>query len=256
MIAAELRMEQPDVILGYAGVLARLAESLRDEATDIRPRLVVSVSEVLTSVARARIEKVLGAPVRDVYAAWEFGLMAYECGAGGPYHTCDDNVILEVRHDGKAAGAGESGEVIGTSLHYAAMPFIRYEIGDVATRGPEACGCGGPFGTLLAIHGRTQDYFQLPDGRVIHPMLITGIIRETVFRSMKQYQIIQETPARIVARVVLRSSDSRSDVENVFRKVEAFLGSGVVVSVEYVEDIPPGAGGKLGEYRSLVTGVA
>ncbi|MEO8577077.1 MAG: hypothetical protein ABI556_10270, partial [Gemmatimonadales bacterium] len=177
-IADALRHEQPDVILGYAGVLGRLAEFLGDDARDIRPRLVVSVSEALTSVARTRIERAFATTVRDVYAAWELGLMAYECRMGGTYHTCDDNVILEVRRrDGGCAGEGESGEVIGTSLHYAAMPFIRYEIGDVATRGPDRCACGSPFHTLRAIDGRTQDYFRLPDGRLLHPMEITSIIR-------------------------------------------------------------------------------
>ena len=254
-IASELRREQPDVILGYAGVLGRLAEFLGKDAEGIRPRLVVSVSEALSSIARTRIETALGATVRDVYAAWELGLMAYECRTGGTYHTCDDNVILKVRRlNGSDAAAGESGEVIGTSLHYAAMPFIRYEIGDVATRGPDRCACGSPFGTLRAIDGRVQDYFRLPDGRVIHPMEITGIIRESVYRSMRQYQIVQETRERVVAHVIPLSDDSKPDIEEAFRKVESFLGSGVCVVVDWVAEIPPGPGGKTGEYRSLVAG--
>ena len=252
-IADELRRARPDVILGYAGVLHRLAEWLGNDAREIRPRLVVSVSEALSGVARERIEGAFGAKVRDVYAAWELGLIAYECGAGGTYHTCDDNVIVEVRRsDGSEAREGESGEVIGTSLHYAAMPFIRYEIGDVATRGPDRCACGSPFGTLRAIDGRTQDYFRLPDGRVVHPMEITGIIRDSVFRSMRQYQIVQETRDRVVASVIPRSGECRSDIEETFRKVEAFLGPGVEVVIDWVDEIPAGPGGKIGEYRSLV----
>lgn len=253
-IADALRQEQPDVILGYAGVLGRLAEFLGDGAADIRPRLVVSVSEALTSVARARIERAFDTTVRDVYAAWELGLMAYECRMGGMYHTCDDNVILEVRRrDGSYARDGESGEVIGTSLHYAAMPFIRYEIGDVATRGPDRCKCGSPFQTLRAIDGRTQDYFRLPDGRLLHPMEITSIIRDAVFRSMRQYQIVQETRQRVVAHVIAVSDEAKPDIEEAFRKVEQFLGPGVSVSVDWVDEMPPGPGGKIGEYRSLVT---
>lgn len=70
-----------------------------------------------------------------------------------------------------AGGEGKSGEVVGTSLNYAAMPFIRYELGDVVTRGPERCACGSPFSTLAVIQGRVVNYFPLPDGRVLHPWL-------------------------------------------------------------------------------------
>jgi phenylacetate-CoA ligase len=251
-IIATLELEQPDVILGYAGVLGRLAESLNEGQTAINPRIVISASEVLTSVTRHRLGRVFNASVRDVYASWELGLMAYECGAGGAYHTCDDNLILEVEKDGKPVGEGETGNVLGTNLHFAAMPFIRYEIGDLATRGPDRCPCGAPFHTLSSIDGRVQDYFRLPDGRVIHPMHITAMVRETVFRSIRQYQVVQERIDRVVARVVARSEEGKPDVENVFREVEAFLGPGVSVAVEFTDEIPPGPGGKIGEYRSLV----
>ena len=123
---------------------------------------------------------------------------------------------------------------------------------DIATRGPDRCACGSPFGTLRAIDGRTQDYFRLPDGRVLHPMEITSIIRDSVFRSMRQYQIVQETRHRVVARVIARSDDCRADIEETFRQVESFLGPGVEVVIDWVNEIPAGPGGKIGEYRSLV----
>lgn len=252
-VVDRLKRARPDVISGYAGVLSRVAEALGPDQRDVTPRLVISVSEVLTPAMRARIEHVFRAPVRDVYASWELALMAHQCRKGGPYHVADDNLIMEVMRDGRDVGEGESGDVVATSLQFAAMPFIRYELGDVVTRGPESCPCGSPFTTLSAIQGRMVDYFRFPDGRVMHPYEISRIIWETAFRCISQYQMIQETPRKIVASVVLRSDADRPEVVAIFEKVRPLLGRDVDLVVEYLDNIPLGIKGKFGVYRSLVS---
>jgi phenylacetate-CoA ligase len=73
--------------------------------------------------------------------------MAWECRHSGDLHTCDDGVLIEVLVDGRPAEPGERGEVVVTNLHAYAMPFIRYRIGDVATR-EAPCGCGAPFAAI------------------------------------------------------------------------------------------------------------
>jgi phenylacetate-CoA ligase len=251
-IAKQLAEARPDVITGYPGVLSLVAAHLGEGQTAIRPKHVMTVSEVVTPAMRARMEHVFGTPVRDVYGCWELALVAHECGAGGTYHVCDDNLILEVLRNGQPAAAGESGEVVGTSLNNAAMPFIRYKLGDVVTRGPERCACGSPFSTLSAIQGRVVDYFPLPDGRLLHPYQISAIVWETAFRCIRQYQLVQERTDRIVARIALLSERYRDEVVAEMRRVENLLGPEVELVVEFVEDIPTGPRGKFGVYRSLV----
>ena len=253
VIVERLKEARPDGITGYAGVLSRVADVLGTDQTDLRPRFVLSASEVLTPAMRSRIEQVFHAPVRDIYASWEFNLMAYECAVGKVYHVCDDNLIMEVRKDGREAGPGESGEVVGTSLQFGAMPLIRYQIGDVVTRGPERCVCGSPFTTLTAIQGRMVDYFRLPDGRVMHPYEMGKILWQTAFRCMKQYQIIQTTPSEVVLRIVLRPEYTESDISEVLEKVRALLGPLVTLKIEYLDEIQPGVKGKFGVYSSLVS---
>jgi phenylacetate-CoA ligase len=133
------------------------------------------------------------------------------------------------------------------------MPFIRYKLGDVVTRGPERCACGSPFSTLSAIQGRVVDYFPLPDGRLLHPYQISAIVWETAFRCIRQYQLVQERTDRIVARIALLSERYRDEVVAEMRRVENLLGPEVELVVEFVEDIPTGPRGKFGVYRSLVS---
>ena len=253
VIVDRLREARPDGITGYAGVLCRVADVLGPDQTELRPRFVLSASEVLTPAMRSRIEQVFRAPVRDIYASWEFNLMAYECPVGKSYHVCDDNIIMEVLRDGRDVGAGESGEVVGTSLQFSAMPLIRYQIGDVVTRGPDRCSCGSPFSTLTAIQGRMVDYFRLPDGRVMHPYEMGKILWQTAFRCMKQYQIVQTMPGDVVLKIVLRPECDRADVAEVIEKVRHLLGPLVTLTIEYLDEIQPGAKGKFGVYSSLVS---
>ena len=247
-VALHVKESNPDIIGGYAGVLSRLARELGEDQTEIRPRLILSVAEVLTPAMRAGIEKTFKAPVRDIYACYELGLIASECAHGGTYHVCDDNVIVEVRDDD---GSG-IGELIGTSLHFAAMPVIRYQLGDIVTRGPAYCGCGSPFNTLSSIQGRMNDYFPLPDGRQLHPYQIGTAVWTAAFEWMYQYQVVQETCNRVVMRIVPRRIPADDEVAAVARAVGEVLGPAVELVVNLVDDIHDEINGKYRIYRSLI----
>ena len=43
--------------------------------------------------------------------------------------------------------------IVATNLHAYSMPFIRYSLGDIVTRGSNGCSCGQPFQTIRAIQG-------------------------------------------------------------------------------------------------------
>lgn len=254
-VAREVEESNPDVLGGYANVLNRLARELGDGQTRVRPRLVVSVAEQLSPTMRARIEKVFAAPVRDTYAGYELGMIAWECPNGGTYHVCDDNVIVEVlKEDGEslAVSPGESGELIGTSLHFAAMPMIRYQLGDIVTRGPDRCACGAPFTTLTAIQGRMNDFFPLADGRVLHPYLIGSAVWQPSLEWMHQYQVIQERRDRVLMRIVPLRPPQPADVAELERVIGEVLGPMVELELEFVDDIPEEPNGKFRIYRSLV----
>ncbi len=197
---------------------------------------------------RERIEHAFQAPVRDTYSCYEFGLIAWECPLGGTYHVCDDNVIVEIENE----DGSDSGELIGTSLHFAAMPIIRYRLGDIVTRGPDQCRCGSPFTTFSAIKGRTIDYFPLPDGSVLHPHLIAAAVWKGGFEWMHQYQVVQEERDRVVMRIIPRREPSAGEIEEIQRAASEVLGPSVQFTGVLVDDIPDDASGKFCAYRSLV----
>lgn len=244
---------RPDVLTGFPGVLSRLAQIIGNEdRLLIRPRFVRVNSEVLTPLMRRQIAEAFAVPVFDYYSSHEFRVIAYECKETGDLHTCDDGMIVEVLKDGRPAAMGERGEVVGTNLHAFAMPFIRYRLGDIVTKGFEACRCGQPFSTIRSIQGRMLDYFTLPGGRLIHPYEVVLVILHDLASWILQYQLIQEREDRIILQVVPSIPPTPQELARLEEPVTNLLGRDVEFRVVLVPEIQTEPSGKFRVSRSLV----
>ncbi len=251
-IVAGLRDHGVAAVAGYPGVLAAVARGV--DAGALRAlglRFIATGGEELTARQRTEIATGFGVPVYDSYGSREFDLLAHECPRGGDYHVADDGLVLEVLHDGRPVASGERGEVVGTSLHAYAMPFIRYAQGDVVTQGTPACPCGRPFATIRAIAGRTIDAFPLPGGRVIHPYAVFTPIRERA-PWIRQLQVTQTRTDHVVMRIVPAPAPDADALALVRAMAEAALGPAVRFDLEIVAEIANEPSGKFRTYRSLV----
>jgi phenylacetate-CoA ligase len=250
-ILRTLARYRPDVVTGYAGVVARVAHSAGGAADGLRPRFVAVHSDTLTPHMRTQIETAFAAPVYQIYDSNEFNVIAWECVRSGALHTCDDSTLVEVLIDGRPAAPGERGEVVLTALHSFAMPFIRYALGDLVTQGDALCGCGQPFATIRAVQGRMFDYFPLPDGRAVHPYEIIAILGETA-PWIREFQLVQERMDLVRLRLVPSESPSAARLAGLEHAIAAFLGRDVTVRVEAVDEIRLEPNAKLRVCRSLV----
>ncbi|HXJ79905.1 MAG TPA: hypothetical protein VMS64_14630 [Candidatus Methylomirabilis sp.] len=256
-LVARLETRRPDVIVGSPGLLARIGQTMpRDQSRALRLRSVITGGEVLTPLLRRQITTTFGAPVHDVYATHELGVIGWQCLQVGTFHVSDDSVIVEVLKDSRPARPGETGEVIVTRLHAFAMPFIRYRLGDLVTQGDGSCACGAPFSTLLTVQGRMLDYFPLAGGRLLHPYeLVTVIVKHGV-RWVGQYQLTQERPDRVVARVMPLATPSPEEVDALEQAARACLGPGIGFQVQLLaREMPLEVNGKFRLARSLVESV-
>jgi phenylacetate-CoA ligase len=238
-VVRRLETFRPHLLVALPSILCLTADYLIAQGRrDIRPRVVCVGGEVLTPLMRSRLTQAFGVEPVQTYASHEFPLMGWECGVSGELHTCDDGVIVEVMRDGRPAAAGEEGEVVVTNLHAYAMPFIRYRLADVVTRGSDQCACGRPFSTIRAIQGRMNDYFSLPDGRRMHPYRILERLLPEDDIWIRQYQLLQDRPDRIVMQVVPSRPPTAELQARVARAVSPLLGPGIEFQVRIVEAIP------------------
>lgn len=233
-----LQRAQPDVVAGMASVLAGIARFISEGGhRGIRPGIVISGAEVLTPQMAREIGDAFGARVYDKYGANEVGRIASQCPQGPRYHLCGAGVIAEVLHDGRAAVAGEDGELIATGLHSFAMPFIRYQLGDIVAAGSDSCDCGRNVQTIGHIRGRSHEYFELPDGRRLHFYALRSAFGETG-KTWKRYRLDREAPDRMVLRVVPGVPPTMQELDEVGQRARDILGPGVDFRIEVCDALP------------------
>jgi phenylacetate-CoA ligase len=248
---------RPDLLLGHASVLARLAALLTDELRAVlRPRLIISGAEALTPLMRQQIVDGFRAEVRDWYGANEMGLMGWECARTGLFHLAEHGVVLEVLGAGGPAAVGEAGRIAATGLHGFAMPFVRYLVGDIVVRGPEPCPCGAPFATIAAIDGRVWDTLPLANGRVVHPSTLMRIVATLGRGWVQQFQFVQDRSDRVVLRVIPSAAPSTEDLARMRKAACDVLGPGTGLEIQLVDHIESEASGKFRVSRALARGEA
>jgi phenylacetate-CoA ligase len=247
-----LRRANPDVIVGFPGVLAKVAALAKSQGGPLpQPRLIKCGGETITPLMRKQIESGFGAPLYDSYGSVEFNLIAWQGCQSGAMHTCDDGVILETLNGDSPAPVGGRGECVLTGLHSFAMPMIRYRLGDVVTRGPTGCACGSPFGTVTAVQGRMVDHFKLPGGRLVHPWEITTKTLSDP-QVVREFQMLQESESRVLLRIVPQPATTAETVQAIRSEAELALGREVAFDIQLVDRIPLEITGKFRASRSLV----
>lgn len=233
---ALLRSGDPHVLHGLPSVLEELAR--RAEADGWRPgrlRRIFTGSEALDPGDRSLLERALGAPVYDSYAAAE-AFIGWECSRRCGLHVIESNVVLEVlADDGEPVPPGAPGRVVITTLDNRAMPLVRYAIGDMAIAPSGApCPCGRP-GTLLpAVLGRQVPLFRV-DGAKASPWGVIARMSELGF--VGRFQLVQPAPDEIVVLIRRRDRGREVDRAAVERLVAGELGPSVAVEVHEVDEI-------------------
>jgi phenylacetate-CoA ligase len=232
----------------FPSTLALIGDQLLRTGTELPtyPRAVISRGETLTAGRRATIEGAFRRPAVDHYACNEMGHVAQSCPSGSPgLHALGDRVIVHVVHDeGRPAAPGEQGRVLLTDLENEVMPFINYEVGDLATVGaPCACGRGLPL--LAAVDGREYEVIRLAAGNRISALTLDACLNAGCdVGLLRQYQIVQTAPDRVLLTLVTTPQFTRRDGERLRWGFERLLGPDVTVEVAEVDDIPPEPSGK------------
>ncbi len=204
-VIEELHRLRPDVLRVRADLLPELVQRTPvDELRKLRVRLIFCGATLTTKSLRMQAQEAFGCPVIDLYGAHEINLVAFECPDCNSYHAIDDSVILEVLNkDGQEVGPGEDGSVYVTALHSFTMPFIRYSLGDIASRPAETTTCRFGFTRLATIKGRQQQIIEFPSGAVVHPnqifkalQSISGVGRFQVVREGRLQVAVQAEPVQ------------------------------------------------------------
>jgi phenylacetate-CoA ligase len=180
------------------------------------------------------------------YGHSEMAVLAPWCEHRRAFHCWPFYGLTEVLDDqGHEVGEGEEGEIVGTSFHMMATPFIRYRTMDRAVKGPPQClDCGRNFQILNRLLGRMQEVIVTGDGRYISMTAVN--MHSRIFDELKQFQFLQEEPGCVVFRYVAKHPPISPEVESRIRHgLQVKLGEDVKLLLQPMSEIPHTPRGKL-----------
>lgn len=233
----QIKKFSPKVIQGHPSAIAYLARRLEERDETIPVTAVLTTGEQLYPDQRELIERKFECKVFDAWGHGESAGMAAECDKHEGYHIAAEYGIIEVIGDG-----GDIGEIVATSLHNYAMPFIRYKTGDLGSFSQHKCSCGRGLPLLSKIVGRIDDIITTPQGEMILPVSFRTRFAKLEF--LEEYQLIQQRDGTYRMLVLDNGRIGVKEQEEILEVLRYYLGSSADIQIELVTEIPRTPGGK------------
>lgn len=256
-LVAALNAQQPEVLVGAAGIWRVLADEQLEGRLRIAPRAAFFSSEPLRADLRRLVRDAWGIEPVSGYAATEAPTIATSSPEHSEMETAEDVVVIEiVDEDDRPVPPGQPGaKVVLTNLINYAQPLIRYELTDSVVESPLPNPAGRPWRCLLSVDGRTEDILYLL-GRggstvAVHPSILDSAIAPMA--EVGEYAFVYDAKG-LHAQVVLAPGAATDISERLGQALVAALGStGAVppsVDVQVVSALQREPGGKLRFVRS------
>ena len=244
-----LNQEPYDYYSGYPSTIYLLASYLEQSGQELkyRPKIVFTGAETLLEYQKKLIARHI-AKATDEYGTGEYAGNASKC-EYDYYHIDMEFGVLEILPlEGAQHNDDEIiGKIVVTGFANPAMPFIRYEMGDIATYLPNfKCPCGRESPVLKCIDGRIESYIHTADGRRIGRL-------DHIFKDMnwvRESQIIQNEAGKIIIRLIPRNKYGESDINFLLNECYSRLGSDMKIDLEVVDNIPRT---KSGKFRAVIS---
>ena len=239
----------PKFLRGYASSIYFFAKWIKENNIEIyQPLAVFTTAEKLYPTMKEKIGDVFNCDVYDAYGLNDGGLGAYECSEHSGLHIDTERSIMEVvDKDGNQLETGE-GEILATSLYNYAMPFIRYDTGDVGTIIDDVCGCGREYKLLKELVGRSVDILVTPEGKNVHGWFFLYIFWDYC-KGVKEYQVVQEKLDKIVIKIVPEEDFDEKQLDKI-REIVRIRSEGWNIEFKFVDEIERTGAGK---YKFIVS---
>jgi len=236
---------KPKVINTYASVIFTFAEYIKKRGIDtITPHAILTTSDMLYENRRKAIEQAFNCDVFDYYSGRDTTLQAAECQEHFGYHLAVENAVVEFMKENEHVAPGETGNLIITDLSNYAMPFIRYDIGDLGVPTDEKCPCGRGLPIMKSLQGRTYDYILTSDGRLLAGIFFHHILVHHEIQGIKEFQIIQEKKDKIIIFIVENEKENTQDINRFISLIKNNVGEKVDVELKLVSSIQRTSSGK------------
>jgi phenylacetate-CoA ligase len=237
----KIRSYKPYLLEGLPLYLYAFAKYIRSKAmTPPHVGVVKPFGGSLTPHMKEIISEAFGCEVFDTYGCSETGFMACECDKHDGLHVFMDLYHVEVCRNGRLVAPGELGRLYITDLENTAMPWIRYDIGDVGRYFVEDHGCGRK-SLRLHIEGRAQDTLSNSKGDLFTSDRIFDFFQG--YKEIDNFQLVEKSKNNFQLLCV-PSNGTGLNSERIVQEFKDFFDPSVQVKLYTVKTIKAEDGGK------------
>lgn len=245
-----------DYINGYTSTIVQFAKFLQKSGVVLKtvcPSLKVCIvtSEMLFENDKLLMEEQFGIPVVNEYGASELDLIAFQ-NPKDEWVVNSESLFVEiVDNNNRVLPYGEEGRVVITSLYNKAHPFIRYDIGDLATLSTDSTPRKPQLQKLI---GRTNDMIFLPSGKKAAGLTFYYITKSIVEENGNVKEFIIEQLDLKTFKITYVSRELLSDKQTsiILKEIENYLEKGLHVIFDRQPHLTRSKSGKLKQFSSLV----
>lgn len=227
-------------VAGYASAIHILAQTCLDCGIELPLQAALTSSETLSQSMRETITKAFGCPVYDFYGSAERVCYIFTCEKNN-YHLIPEYGITELIPIDESQP--DRCKVISTGFWNMAMPFLRYDLGDIVIKSQRQCPCGRQFEVIESIEGRGVDSIVSPSGRQFSSVILTHMLYGT--QNILESQIIQDTPEKIRIEYVPGQRFTNENLNQFQRLIHMHLPDEFNIKLSQVQSIKRTNNGKL-----------
>lgn len=237
----------------YALYMAEVAREMGYSKEDFKLKLGLFGSEGCTVEMRDKIEEALGLFATDNYGMSELigpGVSG-DCEYRTGMHVAEDHFLPEIidSTSGKVLDAGETGELVVTTLTKEGIPLLRYRTKDITRLNYEPCRCGRTHVRMDKIKGRADDMLKIR-GVNIFPSQVESVLMQ-IPQIGSQYQLVVrrhgfmdslEVRVELLEANLEKYSELESIQSHVHSKLKTVLGIDTQVTLTEPKSIERTAG--------------
>jgi phenylacetate-CoA ligase len=241
---------------GYTTVLVLFSKYLiknKIKLSELCPslNLVICTSETCSDVDKKLIELAFGVKVIIEYGASELDVLAFT-NEFGELEVNDLTVYIEVldMEQDIEVNDGDVGRLIVTSLYNKALPFIRYEVGDL---GAIEVSKNNGKRILTKLEGRINDLILLPSGKVAAGFTLYYLLKDIIYNldlPILEYRIIQKQKDLFVFEYISEKVIDVKLKKLIESKFELYLEFGLQIEFLSVDFIKREKSGKFKHFIS------
>ncbi len=227
--------------------LLHIAETLEAEGMlgTIKLKAAVCGAEPWTEAMRLQIEEKLHINAHDIYGLSEImgPGVAQDCIHHTGLHIFEDHFLPEIISPEtlQPIGAGETGELVFTTLTKEGIPLIRYRTKDLTSINYDKCECGRTLARISRFKGRSDDMLIIR-GVNVFPSQVEAALLEMGETSPHYMMIVDRVNNLDILEVQVEVeerffSDEIKALENLTKKIERTIQGaiGLAVKVKLVE---------------------